>query len=125
MTKDALSLILARLKHARREKGYSQENVANELGISQASYANIESNEAKLSVERLIRISEILEKPVAYFLEPLSDPAGNHAAVPGQTNILPRDTRQLTPSDKGALENTLEEIRMQLVQLRHAFEKQG
>jgi transcriptional regulator with XRE-family HTH domain len=54
---------------ARKEKGYSHENMAIELGISQAAYTNIEKNESKLTVERLIKISEILEKPTYYFFE--------------------------------------------------------
>ncbi len=61
--------VLDKLKMARKEKGYSHENMAIELGISQAAYTNIEKNESKLTVERLIKISEILEKPTYYFFE--------------------------------------------------------
>jgi len=64
-----IKMVLEKLKEIRKEKGYSHENMANELGISQAAYTNIERNDSKLTVERLIRISEILEKPVFTFFE--------------------------------------------------------
>ena len=61
--------VLEKLKIARREKGLSHENMAVELGISQAAYTNLEKNHSSLTVERLIKISEILEKPAYYFFE--------------------------------------------------------
>ncbi len=61
--------VLEKLKEARKNKGYSHENMAAELGISQAAYTNLEKNHSSLTVERLIKISEILEKPTYYFFE--------------------------------------------------------
>ena len=37
--------VLEKLKIARKEKGYSHDNMASELGISQASYTNLEKND--------------------------------------------------------------------------------
>lgn len=62
-------MVLNKLKLARKDKGYSHENMTIELGISQAAYTNIEKNKSNLSVERLIRLSEILGKPIYYFFE--------------------------------------------------------
>lgn len=42
-------------------KGYSQEYMANRLGISQNAYSKIERDETKLTLERLYDITEILE----------------------------------------------------------------
>ncbi len=61
--------ILQKIKDTRLKKGFSHENMALELGISQGAYTNIEKNNSKLSVDRLIRISEILEKPIYHFFE--------------------------------------------------------
>lgn len=66
---EAIEKVLEKLKIARKEKGFSHENMAMELDISQGAYTNIEKNESKLSVERLIKIAEILEKPTYYFFE--------------------------------------------------------
>lgn len=49
----------------RKEKGFSLENMANELSISVAAYHKIEKLESKLTVERLLQIIEILNSSVA------------------------------------------------------------
>jgi transcriptional regulator with XRE-family HTH domain len=58
-----------RVKHIREEKNYSQEFVASKLGISQKAYSKIETGETKLSVENLIKISEILDTSINTILE--------------------------------------------------------
>ena len=66
---DNIERVLEKLKIARKEKGFSHENMAAELGISQAAYTNLEKNNSNLTVERLIKISKILERPTYYFFE--------------------------------------------------------
>ena len=56
--------ILQQIKDIRNIKGFSYEYMANELNISTSAYRKIESNETKLTVERLFQISEILQTPV-------------------------------------------------------------
>lgn len=58
-----------RVKHIREEKNYSQEFVASKLGISQKAYSKIETGETKLSVENLIKISEVLDTSINTILE--------------------------------------------------------
>ncbi len=50
-----------RIKKRRNEMQYSQEYMANQLGISQPAYANLENGETKLNTKRLEKIAEILE----------------------------------------------------------------
>ena len=52
----------------RKQKGYSHENMAHELQLSQAAYTKIENNETKLTVERLFQISDILGTSVVDLL---------------------------------------------------------
>ncbi len=61
--------VLQKVKDTRVKQGFSHENMAFELGISQAAYCNIEKNHTKLSVDRLIEISNILNKPIYHFFE--------------------------------------------------------
>jgi len=56
--------ILQQIKDIRNIKGFSHEYMANELKMSTSAYRKIESNETKLTVERLFQISEILQTPV-------------------------------------------------------------
>lgn len=60
--------VLNKIKTCRKNKGFSHEYMAYKLDISQTAYNNIENQTSKLSVERLIQISDILEQPIFYFL---------------------------------------------------------
>ena len=55
-------------KH-RERKGFSQDNMANVLNISQASYARLENEDTKITVERLYKIADILEKNIVDFFD--------------------------------------------------------
>lgn len=66
---ETIEKILEKIKEIRKERGFSHENMAHELGISQAAYTNLEKNESKLTVERLISISDILKKPAYEFFD--------------------------------------------------------
>ena len=55
------------IRKIREKKGFSQEYMANVLNISQASYARLENEETKVTVERLQKIAEILETNIIDF----------------------------------------------------------
>lgn len=56
-----------RLLRARKEKGYTQEEIAKLLGYKQrSSYANWENGHITPPLKVAIRIAEILEKDVEY-----------------------------------------------------------
>ncbi len=61
--------VLQKVKDFRLKQGLSHENMAFELGISQAAYSNIENNSTRLTVSRLIEISNILNRPVYDFFD--------------------------------------------------------
>lgn len=50
-----------RIRKMRELKGYKQEYMAERLGIGQTSYSDIESGKAKLTVDRLKKIAELLD----------------------------------------------------------------
>src|SRR3989337_2469653 len=52
------------IRSCRETLGYSQDYMADALKISQSTYANIESGKTTLSLDRLIRISEIFETDI-------------------------------------------------------------
>ena len=61
--------IIEKIAQFRNRKGYTYENMADELDLTTAAYRKIETGETKLSVERLFRISNILETPVNELLD--------------------------------------------------------
>ncbi|MFC1976116.1 helix-turn-helix domain-containing protein [Chloroflexota bacterium] len=61
--------IADRLKFAREEKGLTQNDVAEILGVERASYAHVETGRNMLTIPNLFKLQEILDKPVTYFLD--------------------------------------------------------
>lgn len=49
------------IRKIRREKDYTQEYMAYEMGISQKAYSDIENSKVKMNLEILTKISEILD----------------------------------------------------------------
>jgi transcriptional regulator with XRE-family HTH domain len=50
-----------RIRKVREIKGYSQENLASELGMSITGYGKIERDEVSINMDRLQQISKVLE----------------------------------------------------------------
>jgi transcriptional regulator with XRE-family HTH domain len=48
-----------KISKIRHLKGFTQEYVANKIGLSQQAYSRIESNETKLDTERLQKIADL------------------------------------------------------------------
>ncbi len=53
-----------RIRAIRESKGYTQEYMAEMLGICQSTYAHLESGKTRLSVDRWIQIAGLLEVPL-------------------------------------------------------------
>ncbi len=49
-----IETILARIQEIRKQRGYSLENMADELDISHSAYYKLENNQSRLTVERLL-----------------------------------------------------------------------
>ena len=61
--------VINKIVQGRLRKGYSYENMAEELHLSVPAYRKLEIGETKLSVERLFQISVILEMPLSELLD--------------------------------------------------------
>lgn len=61
------SLIFGKkIRIARLLRGYSQENIANELGITQQTYHLLENGEINFTNERIDRICKILKMDILF-----------------------------------------------------------
>jgi len=60
-----MNTVGTRIKKIREERGLTQENVADEMGLTQSSYGRMEMNDNRLTANRLIRISEILNVSIS------------------------------------------------------------
>ena len=58
-----------KIKNLRIEKGMNQGTFAKKLGVSIGYVSQVESGDKCFNLKRLEEVSEILGKPVAYFVE--------------------------------------------------------
>jgi len=68
-----------RIRLKRLEKNYSPEYMAAALKLSPAAYAKLESNPAKMTLNMLCRIAELLEVSLLEFFR---DPGGPYTPSP-------------------------------------------
>jgi len=61
--------VAEKIRIFRLAKNYSQQNMADELGITVAAYSNIERGVTDITVTRLYQIAEILEISALRFLK--------------------------------------------------------
>lgn len=66
---DNIERILKKIRETRKLKGLSHENMAHELNISPSAYNKLERSETTLSLERLLKIREVLELPFSDLFE--------------------------------------------------------
>jgi len=123
--------VLEKLKEARKDRGYSHENMANELRISQGAYTNLEKNESKLTVERLIKISEILEKPIYYFFEAnpnniyYNQPMAENSIGMQQIENLYQDNKETTTKLSETYEATIQCLKDEIAFLREMIQRKS
>ena len=60
-----MNAIGTRIRKIREERGIKQEHIADEMGITQSSYGRLEKDDNRLTVTKLIKISEILNVSVS------------------------------------------------------------
>ena len=66
MTNESIS---KNIRKHRELKGFSQDYMAHQLEINQASYAKIENNSTKITVDRLFAISKLLEADITELMD--------------------------------------------------------
>lgn len=63
-----MNLVGQSIRKIRVQKGYSQEYMAESLGITQPSYARLEKDDNRINVVRLLQIAQYLETNVSELL---------------------------------------------------------
>ena len=69
MEQEKLKKLTEKISSVRIKKGYTLDNMAQELNLTQAEYRKIENGETNLTAERLFQISEILSVSLPELLE--------------------------------------------------------
>lgn len=61
--------VLKMIRDVRKNKGLTHENMAYELNMSPSAYNKLERSETTLSLERLLKIKDILDLPLSDLFE--------------------------------------------------------
>lgn len=102
-----------KIKKVRELRNFTQEYVAQKLGITQESYSRIEANRAALTLQRLDKISEVLEVSVFELMsfDEKNVFLFNAAETQNNTSI---GVFQESQSEKKLYERLIEELKKQL-----------
>lgn len=116
--------IIKKIAEIRTRKGFSYENMAHDLDLSTSAYRKIETGETKLTVERLVDISRILETPLNDFLETDSQKNFNQENHDNSSGFQGFDYKtyyeysEVTKKLLAAYEQQIEELKMEIEQLK-------
>ena len=89
-----------RLREAREYLGFSQDQVAQHLGISRSALSNIETGQRKVEAVELKRLAALYKRSQTYFTGEL---ASQTEALPSDVEHLARKASALTPKDREEL----------------------
>jgi len=79
----------SKIQQAREAKGYSQKQLARQVGCSQSALSNYEKGKRRLYLSQLEAIAQALNMPIDYFMEPKTAPA-NGLVVEGEDKEMLR-----------------------------------
>lgn len=89
---DENMLIAQRIRAARLQRNFTQQDLANKLGVTSAAISDIERGKTRITASDLLTFSELLLKPIEYFFgEDFNDP---------ETEDIISLMRRLTPEDR-------------------------
>lgn len=70
MKNELKTIICQRIRKLRKSKGYSQQEAAELLNMSQSAYSDLESGKTTLDIERLSNIADLFQYPLAQLITP-------------------------------------------------------
>lgn len=118
-----------KIRRLRTLKGYSQENMADLLGISSVAYGDIERNKTDVSHSRLEKIAEALDIDLIALLtygEQLANIFSNssNSGVIGSGNVICDEKELRHKIEKALLENQNLTLRIEKLEMENAYLKE-
>jgi transcriptional regulator with XRE-family HTH domain len=119
-----------KLRMLREFRNYSQEYVAEKLGITQNTYSRIENNQTKITTERLHQVAQVLDVPVSELIS-TEDPVIflNGSSLGTQRSFKEEYCKELLENTRHLYEQILcalkEKINFLETELRNMHEEKG
>jgi transcriptional regulator with XRE-family HTH domain len=95
------------IRKSREKKGFSQEYIAEKLGINQSTYGKLERDISNITLDRLYKIADVLEEDITTLLDI------------GKKNIFHNQTNQ----GNGYVETINNDYRTMVEELKLVYEK--
>ena len=73
---DRIKMIGNKIRLMRVSKGLSQQNLAKEIGITQAHLSNIENGRRSANIDVILHLHDCLKVPIAAFFEEIDEQDG-------------------------------------------------
>jgi transcriptional regulator with XRE-family HTH domain len=115
------------IRRVRTRKGYSQQLVADRIGISQSKLNRIESNQSNISAKELLELCGILEVDTMELMksEKVSIHNNNHdnSTFNGYVENLINCQKELYEEQIGSLKDEIKSLRSQVAELMSLLNK--
>jgi transcriptional regulator with XRE-family HTH domain len=95
----------ARIRDARQDKGWTQERLAESVGVSRSAVAQWETGRAGQLTGHLSRIAEVLDVGIEHLTHGRTRRASSHTGSGDELSVL-RIYRELPPDDRQLLLRT-------------------
>ena len=109
------------IRTCRESKGISQDYMADMLNIAQSAYAYLESGKTTMSIDRLLRITEILDLDIHHLIDK-SVATKFHSDLP--VSHLNSSDKILYPETKEAYDLLILELKGEIEFLRSLIKKE-
>ncbi len=109
----------ARIRAARKEKGLTQMQLAEKVGVSFQQIQKYETGKDRIFVERLQQIAQALEVPISYFFKDFNEKASLDGAE-SSYELLPKEVKEILPLSKEEIA-ILKKLRFMNNKIRASF----
>ncbi len=110
--------VLNRIQEIRKRKGYSLENMSDELQISHSAYHKLENNQSRLTVERLIEIAKVFNISISELFDEDSIRVYNQNNNRDSTVIAHQEFENFNQEDKEMTKKYTEKLEDEIQYLK-------
>jgi len=105
-----MNVVGTKIRQIRTRQGISQESMAEELGITQPSYARLETADSRINVERLMLIAKVLEVKPSELLGDKANIVNNQSHNETANAFNVDKVNKIINADKNHIKSLKEEI---------------
>ena len=109
----------ARIRVARKERGLTQMQLAEKVGVSFQQIQKYETGKDRIFVERLQQIAQALKVPISYFFKDFNEKVSSNGEEYAY-ELIPKELKEILPLSKEEID-ILKKLRLMNDKLRASF----